>query len=126
MARVKILVVDDEKLFCRAVKKELEEEGYEVKTALSGEEAVRAIEDDGYSLAYVDLVMPRMDGVEVCRKIKEMAPNVQVVLISGHPNEVEKKKPDFVRAGGSKDHISKPLREGELVKVTETLLRKER
>lgn len=124
MANVKILVVDDEKVFCLAVKKELERQGYEVETALCGEEAVRAIEEDGFSLVYVDLIMPRMNGVDICRKIKEISPGLQVVLISGHPNEVEKKKPDFVRAGGSRSHLSKPLHEGELARVTESLLKR--
>lgn len=69
MEKTKILMIDDEGIFLMAHKEELEDAGYTVSTALSGRKGLTLVEDDHFQIAFVDLVMPGMNGVEVCREI---------------------------------------------------------
>ncbi len=81
----KILVVDDEESIHLLYREELEEEGYEVHSAMNGEEALKLFDDIKPDLVILDINMPGMDGIEVLRQIKEKKPGVPVILSSAYP-----------------------------------------
>ena len=115
--KIKVLIVDDEELILVGWKKELEAEGYNVRTASNGKEAVEVAAEDKPDIVITDLIMPEMNGVEVCRKIKEMYPHIDVVFVSGHPAQTERQIMDFIAAGGRDEYLRKPLMENEIVDV---------
>lgn len=122
MRKGKILIVDDEQIVLRGYKAELEEAGHDVKAVATGEEAVALAEKEKFDIVYVDLVMPGMNGVEVCREIKNKCPDIEVVLVSGHPTEIKQYQIPFWGAGGRDEILRKPLLEDELAQVTEKVL----
>jgi DNA-binding NtrC family response regulator len=106
-----VLVVDDEKTVCNSCKKILTQAGYRVEVASSGEEALDKIKGDGFDVVITDWKMPRMDGLEVTRRVKKEKPQVVVIVITGYPsveNSVE-----AIRAGVS-DFVTKPFTPEEL------------
>ena len=113
MAQGKILIVDDEPSICEGVEHILTREGYEVRQALSGEEAIRLSQDEDFDVILMDLIMPGMDGADTCAEIKRLKPKVCVIAISGSPagQRVEK----FVRCGGAEVFLYKPFGKRELI-----------
>ncbi len=122
MSKAKVLIVDDEKIVLKAYSIELEEEGFEVFRAATGPEAIEIMKKEMPEIVFTDLVMPGMNGVEICKQIKEIKPDAQVVLISGHPEEVVKYAVAFVEAGGKEEWLRKPLAEDELIQTANKLL----
>jgi YesN/AraC family two-component response regulator len=114
MNKLRILLVDDEAIILIGWQKELEPEGYDVRTALTGREAVEMAKEEKPDIVITDLVIPDMNGVEICRKIKEMYPDTNVVLVSGHPVETKNYVMDFINAGGRDEYLRKPLIEDEI------------
>ncbi len=82
----RILVVDDEEGLRLLYKEELEDEGYSVELAASGQEALDKIEKDSIDLVILDIKMPGMDGVEVLRKVKDRWKDLPVVLCTAYPH----------------------------------------
>jgi DNA-binding response OmpR family regulator len=80
----KILLVDDEESIHLLYKEELEEDGYEVHSALDGEEALRKYNIVSPDLVILDINMPGMNGIEVLRRLKEINPNLPVILSSAY------------------------------------------
>ena len=119
---LKILIVDDDELVVEGIKKNLEHSGYVVNIALGGKEALELFTKEYFDIVLVDLVMPDMNGVEVCKKIKELSSKTVVLLLSGYPNEVEKFLPDFVMAGGTDLFLRKPLLTGDIEKAIEKVV----
>lgn len=100
-----ILVVDDEKAIRRTLSEILGFEGFVIDEAADGAEAVSKIKDNNYDCILCDIKMPKMDGIEVLEKSKELKPDIPFIVISGHGNietavEAVKK--------GAFDFISKP------------------
>jgi CheY-like chemotaxis protein len=124
MEKAKILLIDDEGIFLMAHKEELEAAGYTVSTALSGSKGLQLIKEEHFRIAFIDLVMPGMNGVEACREIKIISPETEVVLVSGYPYELHKHLLDFLGAGGRDEHLTKPLFKDELVIVAGRILNK--
>jgi len=83
--RKKILVVDDEESIHLLYKEELEEEGYEVISAMTGEEGLKLFKEIKPDLVILDINMPGMDGIEVLRQMKQMSPDIPVILSSAYP-----------------------------------------
>ena len=81
----KILVVDDEESIHLLYREEFEEEGYDVISAMSGEEALKLFKEQEPDLVVLDINMPGMDGIEVLRQMKQMKPDVPVILSSAYP-----------------------------------------
>lgn len=79
-----ILLVDDQKGILKAFSLELKQEGYKVLTAQSGHEALQIIANDNVDLIMLDIAMPEMDGIETLRRIKEIRPNIPVIMMSAH------------------------------------------
>ncbi len=82
----RVLIVDDEEGIRLLYKEELEEEGYEVELASSGEEALKKLDSNHLDLVLLDIKMPGMDGVEVLRKLKEKYKDLPVILCTAYPH----------------------------------------
>ncbi|MBT6048346.1 MAG: response regulator [Candidatus Scalindua sp.] len=123
MAKYKILLVDDEQIYLEAHREEFEAIGYEVQTALTGKEAIAVAGNERFDIAYVDLVMPDTNSVDICKEIKKVYPETEVVLVSGHPEEILKYKAQFVNAGGREEILKKPLGDKELINMTEKIMK---
>ncbi len=80
----KILCVDDERAFCQLIKVNLEVSGYEVDVVSNGEEALRRIKERTYDLVITDLLMPKIDGWELCRRLKEdeRTKHIPIIVVS--------------------------------------------
>ena len=109
----KVLVVDDELIVRDSVKEWLAEEaGFSVEMAGSGQEAIDAVKQTGFHLVLLDIKMPGMDGVEVLKKIKEIQPDMQVVMITAYATvetAVEAMKE------GALDYLIKPFDPDDLI-----------
>ncbi len=84
-SKKKILIVDDEESIHLLYREELEEEGYQVISAMSGEEGLKLFQEANPDLVILDINMPGMDGIEVLRQMKQMKPDVPVILSSAYP-----------------------------------------
>ncbi|HQI25031.1 MAG TPA: response regulator, partial [Smithella sp.] len=106
MKKAKILIVDDNELSRQNLSELMTASGYDVKTVEDGREAMKAFLEDHYDITITDLQMPHVDGLELLRFAKEMAPDHVVIIITGYGtvnNAVEAMKL------GAFDFISKPL-----------------
>jgi DNA-binding NtrC family response regulator len=104
MAR--ILVVDDEPDVCEMLEKFLTIKGYEVSTALSGEDALALVKKEKPHIVLLDIIMPEMDGLECLERIKEIDNEIGVIMITAiKQDEVGKKAMKL----GAYDYITKPL-----------------
>jgi DNA-binding response OmpR family regulator len=81
---MKILVVDDDPAIRLLYKEELEDEGYEVIVASSGEEALKLFDEENPDLVTLDILMPDMDGIQVLRKMKEKKPRVPIIMSTAY------------------------------------------
>lgn len=101
----KILVVDDEKLIVKGIRFSLEQDGMEVTCAYDGEEALEYAENGGYDLILLDIMLPKMDGFEVCRRIREFS-GVPIVMLTARGDDMDKILGlDY----GADDYITKPF-----------------
>ena len=86
---MKILVVDDEKLLVKGIKFNLETEGYQVDAAYDGEECVKLARANGYDLIILDLMMPKLNGLDACMKIREFS-TVPVIMLTARGDDMDK------------------------------------
>jgi signal transduction histidine kinase len=119
----KILVVDDEPLVLRAVSRLLQKANYLVTQASSGEEALRRTREDAPELILLDVVLPDIDGVEVCRQIKAdpALSNSFVVLFSGIKTASEEKAGGL--EAGADGYVARPISNRELLARVRAMLR---
>jgi diguanylate cyclase (GGDEF)-like protein len=110
----KILVVDDEEHIRKIVKFQLEKAGYAVETAEDGVEALKAIEGSPPDLVLLDLMMPNMDGYEVCKRLKSnyQTNHIPIIMVTAKAN-LENKLQGF--EDGANDYIAKPFAITELL-----------
>jgi len=80
----KVLIVDDEEGVVQSIAGVLEDEGFRVATARSGEEAIRVFQQEEPDITLLDIWLPGMDGIEILKQLKWIAPECQVIMISGH------------------------------------------
>lgn len=115
----RILVVDDEDALRTVLSSELEGEGYEVDSAADGDEAIDIVQKKLFHLVLLDIKMPKVDGFQVLKFIKEKHPNVKVVMLTGFAdlkNAIESKKL------GAEDFVSKPYDLVDLLTTIERVL----
>ena len=104
MAR--ILVVDDEQEVCNMLKKFLIKKGYEVFTALNGEDALSALKKERPHIVLLDIIMPKMDGIECLDQIRKIDKEVGVIMVTAVKQEEVGKQAMKL---GAFDYITKPL-----------------
>ena len=85
MGYPRVLVIDDEENFLSLVSKVLGKEGYEVKTAADGTQALKRLEDEPFDLALVDIRMHPMDGLSILEQIKSRQPDAKVIMLTAYP-----------------------------------------
>ncbi|MFQ5735260.1 MAG: response regulator [Thermodesulfobacteriota bacterium] len=111
----RILVVDDEVTVGIGISEILRDAGYEAIYVTSGREALKAVEDTGYSLIFMDMIMPVMNGLETFRKIKHLCPGSRVVLFTGYFKDADKAIYQGVKEGMIDEYIRKPFFAEEIV-----------
>src|SRR3984885_13057198 len=111
---VRILIVDDDKAICEYMQTLLERDGFQVKTLSDPTGTEEEVRSGGYHLVILDLMMPKLDGIEVLRRIRKLDNDIAVVIFTGFPNlesAVASMKLDAV------DYIKKPFNVDEFRKV---------
>jgi two-component system alkaline phosphatase synthesis response regulator PhoP len=121
MAKGKILVVDDEVYIVHILDFSLGMEGYEVVTALDGEQAIEQAHTERPDLIVLDIMMPKLDGYETCKMLKAdpQTRNIPVILLSAKGRNVDQKIGFDV---GADDYITKPFSPRKLVERINALL----
>ena len=117
---IKILVVDDEPLYLRLLTVNLESEGYEIATARNGEEALDQISQSIPNLVIMDVMMPKMDGITACTRIRQFS-NVPIILLTALNEEQDRVKGLNI---GADDYVCKPFSATELVARVRAVLRR--
>ena len=115
-----ILVVDDEPEILRAVRSGLRAQGYRVETAPNGEEALRMASTEAPSLVVLDVMMPGMNGIEVCKRFREWS-NVPIIVLSALGQERQKV---LALDAGADDYLTKPFGMDELTARVRAALRR--
>jgi CheY-like chemotaxis protein len=113
--KARILAVDDEAVILGSFRKILVLDGYSVDTVETGQEALGLIQTNHYDFVFTDLKMPEMDGVDVCKSVKHMRPDIDVIIITGYASvdtAVETMK------FGAMDYVQKPFSEDDLLAFT--------
>ena len=116
----KVLVVDDEKLIVKGVRFSLEQDGMEVDCAYDGEEAVEKAKEKKYDIILLDLMLPKMDGLEVCQQIREFS-NVPIVMLTAKGEDMDK---ILGLEYGADDYMTKPFNILEVKARVKTILRR--
>lgn len=101
----KILVVDDEKLIVKGIRFSLEQDGMEVDCAYDGEEALQKIKDNEYDIILLDVMLPKLNGFEVCQQVREFS-SVPIVMLTAKGEDMDK---ILGLEYGADDYITKPF-----------------
>lgn len=120
MPEINVLIVDDEKEIAELVEIYLVSEGYNVIKAYSAEEGLKVLEEETIHLVLLDIMMPGMDGMTMCKKIREVS-NVPIIVISAKSADIDK----IMGLGtGADDYITKPFNPLELMARVKSQLRR--
>lgn len=101
----KVLVVDDEKLIVKGIRFSLEQEGMEVDSAYDGEEALEKAKQTEYDVVLLDVMLPKFDGFEVCRQIREFS-NMPIIMLTAKGDDMDK---ILGLEYGADDYVTKPF-----------------
>lgn len=101
----KVLVVDDEKLIVKGIRFSLEQDGMEVDCAYDGEEALHMIRENEYDIILLDVMLPKLNGFEVCQQVREFS-GVPVVMLTAKGDDMDK---ILGLEYGADDYITKPF-----------------
>jgi DNA-binding NtrC family response regulator len=121
VAPMRVLVVDDDREICDFMETFLSKDGVDVKTVSDPESASEEVKNGGYHLVVLDLMMPKLDGVEVLSRIRKVDSDVAVVIFTGYPSldtAVQSMKLDAV------DYLKKPFDPDEFREVVDRVMRK--
>ncbi|WP_295728973.1 response regulator YycF [uncultured Limosilactobacillus sp.] len=117
----KVLVVDDEKPISDIIKFNLEKEGYEVVTAFDGEEGLEKVESDQPDLIILDLMLPKIDGLEVAKRVRAKH-STPIIMVTAKDSELDKV---LGLELGADDYVTKPFSNRELVARVKANLRRQ-
>lgn len=117
---MKLLIVDDEKLLVKGIKFNFEQDGYQVETAYDGEEAIKLARDKSVDLIILDLMLPKIDGLSVCQKVREFS-NVPIVMLTAKNEDIDK---ILGLEYGADDYLTKPFNILELKARVKAILRR--
>ena len=119
--RAPILIVDDEPYILRSLRYLLAREGYEVETASDGEEGLARIRDLRPRLVFLDIMMPRLSGYEVCEQVKQ-DPSLEgtyVIMLSAKGQQIDRERGLL---GGADEYMTKPFSPREVAQRVRTIL----
>lgn len=117
---MKILIIDDEELLVKGIAYNLENEGYQVVTGSDGLEAIRLAQDPDVRLIVLDVMMPGMDGLEACRRIRQFS-DVPIIMLTAKTEDMDKL---LGFDCGADDYLTKPFALGELLARVRAMLRR--
>ena len=117
---MKILIVDDEKLLVKGIKFNFEQEGFEVETAYDGEEALKLARDKSIDIIILDLMLPKIDGLAVCQKIRDFS-KVPIIMLTAKTDDMDK---ILGLEYGADDYLTKPFNILELKARVKAILRR--
>ncbi len=116
----RILVVDDEKLIVKGIKFSLEQDGMEVTAAYDGEEALQNIQENKFDLVVLDVMLPKMDGLQVCQQVREFS-QIPIIMVTAKGEDMDK---IMGLEYGADDYITKPFNILELKARIKAILRR--
>ncbi len=116
-----VLIIEDEKDLAELVKRHLEDSGFAVQTVSRGDDGLRAAEASTFDLILLDLMLPGMDGMEVCRRLRARKVQTPIVMVTARTTEVEKV---LGLEMGADDYIAKPFGLAELTARIKSILRR--
>jgi len=112
----RILIVDDDEMVRMALNELLKPEGYEVHTASGGVEALTRLDHNGYDLLMLDIIMPEMDGIELCKKIREKEDYREIPIVFLTAKSRDEDRAQGLEAGANL-FLSKPISPDKLLKI---------
>ncbi len=112
----RILIVDDDEMVLMAVNELLGQEGYEVQTISNGAEALKKLDQNGYDLLLLDIIMPEMDGFELCKSIREKEGYRETPIVFLTAKSREEDKVQGLEAGANL-FLSKPISPDKLLGI---------
>ena len=112
----RILIVDDDEMVLMAVYELLGQEGYEVQTISSGAEALKKLDQNGYDLLLLDIIMPEMDGFELCKRIREKERYIETPIVFLTAKSREEDRVQGLEAGANL-FLSKPISPNKLLGI---------
>jgi DNA-binding NtrC family response regulator len=121
VSKIKLLLVDDEEDYVKAMAERMEMRDVGSRVALSGEEALRLVEDDAPDVMVLDLRMPGIDGMQVLERVKREHPHVQVIILTGHGSAKEE---EAARRLGAFEYLQKPTDASDLLKTVRSAWKK--
>jgi DNA-binding response OmpR family regulator len=101
----RLLLVDDEPLILKGLKFSLEQDGYEIETAADGEEALKKIQANNYDLVLLDVMLPKLSGIEVCQQVRETS-SVPIIMLTAKGEDMDK---ILGLEYGADDYMTKPF-----------------
>ena len=116
----KILLVDDEPLILKGLKYTLEQEGYETDSAMDGEEALAKFESGSFDLILLDVMLPKLDGISVCQRIRENS-DVPIIMLTAKGEDMDK---ILGLEYGADDYMTKPFNILEVKARIRTIFRR--
>src|SRR3974377_1563097 len=122
MSRGRILAIDDEPNIRRLIQSEFKLEGFDIAIARDGEEGLLLLDDQIFDVVLLDIKLPRMNGIEVLKRLKEKAPQTEVLMITGYGDiktAVESLKL------GAREYITKPFKLDELLTLVNQIVSKQ-
>jgi len=111
---IKVLLVDDEEELLSSLSPVLRRRGFAIEIAQSGNEALRIVEERNFDVIVLDIRMPGMDGIETLRRLKEIKPNFEAIILTGHPSV--KNAFESVKQGAA-EYLTKPPNIDELTEL---------
>ncbi len=116
----RVLIVDDEKLIVKGLKFSLEQDGLEVDCAYDGEEGLNKIKEGGYDLVLLDLMLPKMNGYEVCQEVRGFS-NIPIIMLTAKSEDMDK---ILGLEYGADDYITKPFNVLEVKARVKAIMRR--
>ena len=116
----RILLVDDEPLIIKGLKYTLEQEGYETLSAMDGEEALNVFFSNAVDIVLLDVMLPKLDGIQVCQRIRESS-NVPIIMLTAKGEDMDK---ILGLEYGADDYMTKPFNILEVKARIKTILRR--
>ncbi|HKL75678.1 MAG TPA: response regulator transcription factor [Halanaerobiales bacterium] len=118
----KILIVEDEKKIARIMELEITHEGYEAEVVYNGKDGIEELKNDDYDLLILDIMLPGLDGIEVCNRIRKFS-EIPIIMVTAKDSTRDKVKGLDT---GADDYITKPFEAEELMARIRAQLRREK